>query len=156
MTAAPIEDPLVDALVITFVASPPKSLQLVGSRPELSPIDNLVGRLRWGDLLFFAQGVLGRSGRSVNDVGFAFPEELDEAAERLEGSVQLFDSSGKIYLREPAFERLMLRFFEAVCPPGAGQVFFEGEPWWPELLRHVALLRTRVGARSVAADIVAD
>ncbi len=140
-----LEDRVIDNIEVVWVPSPlPGKTRLKNSRPELSPINNLFTWWQWKDIPFFAEGVLEHSGRSVNDLGFAFPEEIDEEDEIIENSVQFFDNFSKIYLSEVAFERLMLKFFKTLFDGAkAGRLSIMKEAWWNDFATRIDQLEQK-------------
>ena len=131
-----IDDSVIDNIEIVWVATPlPGQTRLKHCPPELTPLHNLFSWWQWKDVNFLAEGVVERSGRSVNDLGFAYPEEIDEEDEQVEGSVQVFDNFDKIYLSEEAFRRLMLRFFKTLYQGAKAEgLSVTKEAWWPDFV----------------------
>lgn len=141
-----IEDKIIDNLEVVWVPTPlPGKTRLKNSSPDLGPINNFFSWWQWKDIPFFIDGVLEHSGRSVNDLGFAYPEEIDEDDEKIENSVQFFDNFSKIYLSEEAFQRLMLGFFKTLYNEAkAGGLSIMKEPLWQDFVSKLEQLEQKL------------
>ncbi|HEU4326159.1 MAG TPA: hypothetical protein VFS21_23665 [Roseiflexaceae bacterium] len=137
-----LDDRLVDAVEIVWEQTPTYQGTVVRQAPdELRVIRNYFTRRFWSSLPSIARSASGQSDSGVNGSGFRFGQELDPGEEPFEG-VELYDPLDQIYISRPAFNRLMLRFFEMIIR-GATE---HGHPLlqelrWPEFLAHAETLR---------------
>lgn len=103
----------------------------------------MVQSVSWFALRYCAEAVAQRHGFSAGESGFEYPSDRDPGEETFDG-VRLYAFDEEMFVSEAAFDRLMLRFFDAMNaqakttdPP------VTAEPWWPEYEASVTAVRAR-------------
>lgn len=131
-----LEDEVVDNIQISWRESEGRILPKIDNvPPNLSAISNLLDVNSWDNVLFFAEGVGARHGRSINEKGFRYPDDADIGDEPLDGAL-VYDYFDRVVMSEGAFNRLMSRFFQALIA-GAQETNDPviGESWWGRFLK---------------------
>jgi hypothetical protein len=148
-----VPDPSVDALEIVWEESANFSGPRVVDCPtELRLIRDLLTRRWWQSFArFILPGVSLRHGRVYEYSGFRFPSDLDPDETPFDG-VQMFDPIETIRLSEPAFVRLMARYFEAIVEGATGNDRPEiHDDWWEDFAAGARTIAGR-GARPPASS----
>jgi hypothetical protein len=141
-----INDDAVDGLQIVWDESPRfTGPRVVNASPELRVIRDLLSHESWQHFVqFFLPGALHHHGRVSNESGFRFQSDLDPGDEPFEG-VELFDPLDTIHISEPAFDRLMNRYFEVIIRAVAAHQGPElGAPWWQAFVDGARALDHRI------------
>lgn len=148
-----IDDHLIDAIEIIWEQTPTyQGTKALYIPDELRVIRDFFSRRFWSTLINIADAVSDQSDSGVNNSGFRFGEELDPGEEPFEG-VELYDPLDQVYISRAAFNRLMLRFFDAIVQGvTVHQHPLLQEHWWPEFLGYVEKLRRVVSAENAAID----
>lgn len=105
-------------------------------------------QLGWFALPYGAAAVARQHGFGLEEAGFEYPMDREPDEETFEG-VRMYALDQEIFVSGAAFDRLMLRYFEQMIEiaknEGASVI---SEPWWPEYLANVEVVRTRVHERA--------
>jgi hypothetical protein len=151
VTPPRFSDEAIDGLRIVWAEEPGYSGPRVEGCPtELRILKDFLSTGHWQRFVqFIAPGVLARHGRGVECSGFLFPEDFDaedfeeEGVEPFEG-VQLYDPIDTIHVSQPAFDRLMSRYFDTIVEAvQANRRPEAAEDWWPTFEGSARELRRR-------------
>jgi hypothetical protein len=134
MTEVPnVPDDVVDAVEVDWDPRPDHFFMRM-SAPKAAGLARLVLENfalvpSWSSVLFLAEGAAGRSSRSTDLGGFAFPE-----ATGLDGVMLIDGGDNQVLVSEPAFFRLIGRYFDTlVSGATADGDPVTQQPWWAEL-----------------------
>lgn len=110
-------------------------------------ITAMVQSMSWFSLRYCAAAVAQRHGFGAEESGFEYPSDRDPGEETFDG-VRLYAFDEEMFVSEAAFDRLMLRFFDAMSAQvKATNPPVTAEPWWPDYEASVAAVRTRSTCR---------
>lgn len=105
---------------------------------------SILQQISWFALRYCAAAVAQQHGFGLEEAGFEYPTDLEPDEEVFEG-VRMYALDEEIFVSAAAFDRFMLRYFEQMNeiathedPP------VTTEPWWPEYLASVEVIRKRV------------
>jgi len=148
-----ISDVLIDAVEIawdpTLSYQGTKALHVLD---ELRLVRDFFSWRHWSTLINVADCASSQSDCGINNSGFRFGDELDPGEEPFEG-VELYDPLGQVYIGRATFNRLMLRFFDAIIQGATEhQHPMLQESWWSAFLSHVQTLRGIVERGGMEAD----
>jgi hypothetical protein len=140
----PIDDALVDNINVS--PAPVTSLEAVDvvAPPDLIVVKHLLQPFAWrhlGELAEYVRDAISW-GHEIGD--FRFSDDLEPGEDSFDG-VQLSDPIHKVVVTRAAFDRLMIRYFDAIIH-GAHERNLPvlHEPWWAEFLSNVEVIRSRV------------
>lgn len=137
-----------DALIDRITFQPP-------ARGSLHKIDviapeghwitaSVLQSISWFALRYCAQAVVQQHGFSDDESGVEYPTDLDPDEDTFEG-VRMYSFDQEMFVSAAAFDRLMLRYFEQMKEIATHQDLpVLAEPWWPEYLANVEVVRKRV------------
>ena len=140
-----LDDSQVDAITIEWLSEPARTRASVADdTPHARLLRGFFSLGHWMALDFFAQGVLARAGREVNDSGFRFPGDDGEAAPDGPLRVTIYNPFESAALSEAAFVRVMARLFHAIVE-GATRTHDEltRALWWPRFVELAAAVHAR-------------
>jgi hypothetical protein len=108
---------------------------------------SILQQISWFALRYCAAAVAEQHGFGLEEAGLEYPTDREPDEDAFEG-VRMYALDQEMFVSSGAFDRLMLRYFDQMTEIAAhDNPAVTAEPWWPEYLASVEMVRRRVHER---------